>query len=47
MDLDATADTTRTDRAFHDFLATVEHLPGVDPSTAYRSPEVKDSQGER
>jgi len=26
MDLDATADTTRTDRAFHDFLAAVEHL---------------------
>ncbi|CAG6397849.1 TetR/AcrR family transcriptional regulator [Streptomyces cocklensis] len=30
MDLDATADTTRTDRAFHDFLAAVEHLPRDD-----------------
>ncbi|MCL7368304.1 TetR/AcrR family transcriptional regulator [Streptomyces ardesiacus] len=27
MDLDATADTARTDRAFRDFLAAVEHLP--------------------
>jgi hypothetical protein len=26
MDLDATGDTTRTDRAFHDFLGAVEHL---------------------
>jgi AcrR family transcriptional regulator len=30
MDLDATADTTRTDRAFHDFLAAVEHLSSGD-----------------
>lgn len=26
MDLDATADTTRADRAFHDFLGVVGHL---------------------
>ena len=26
MDLDATGDTTRTDRAFRDFLGAVEHL---------------------
>jgi AcrR family transcriptional regulator len=32
LDLDATADTTRTDRAFRDFLAAVEHLPGGAPS---------------
>ncbi|WP_329309792.1 TetR/AcrR family transcriptional regulator [Streptomyces sp. NBC_01262] len=32
MDLDATADTTRTHRAFHDFLAALEHLPtGQEP----------------
>jgi AcrR family transcriptional regulator len=30
MDLDATGDTARTDRAFRDFLATLEHLPGGD-----------------
>jgi hypothetical protein len=29
MDLDATTDTTRTDRAPHDFLAAVEHLSTV------------------
>jgi len=40
MDLDATADTTRTDQAFHDFLAAVEHLPGGDRSTAHRSQEL-------
>ncbi len=28
MDLDATGDTSRADRAFHDFLAALEHLPG-------------------
>ena len=39
MDLDATGDTTRTDRAFQDFLATVEHLPGGDRSIAHRSQE--------
>jgi AcrR family transcriptional regulator len=27
MDLDATADTTRTDQAFHRFLGTLEHPP--------------------
>ncbi|MFG2631429.1 TetR/AcrR family transcriptional regulator [Streptomyces sp. NPDC048473] len=32
MDLDATGDTTRTDRAFRDFLGAVEHL-----SSGYRS----------
>ena len=42
MDLDATGDTTRTDRAFHDFLdllAAVEHLPGDGRPTDHRSPE--------
>jgi hypothetical protein len=39
MDLDATGDTTRTDRAFHDFLAAIEHLPGDGRPTAHRSPE--------
>lgn len=29
MDLDATGDTTRADRAFHDFLGAVEHLSGA------------------
>ncbi|MFF1699983.1 TetR/AcrR family transcriptional regulator [Streptomyces sp. NPDC058257] len=40
MDLDATGDTARTDRAFHDFLASVEHLPsgGRSPRRALRSP---------
>ena len=28
MDLDATADTTRTDRAFHEFLSTLDHQAG-------------------
>lgn len=28
MDLDATGDTARTDRAFRDFLAALDHLPG-------------------
>ncbi len=37
MDLDATADTTRTDRAFHDFLDAVEHLSRGERSTAGRS----------
>ncbi|MFF6867147.1 TetR/AcrR family transcriptional regulator [Streptomyces ardesiacus] len=32
MDLDATADTARTDRAFRDFLAAVEHLPSDGPA---------------
>ncbi len=27
MDLDATGDTARTDRAFDDFIGTLEHLP--------------------
>ncbi|KQV14517.1 MULTISPECIES: TetR/AcrR family transcriptional regulator [unclassified Kitasatospora] len=39
MDLDATADATRTDRAFQDFLATVEHLSSGDRSIAHRSQE--------
>lgn len=39
MDLDATADTARTDRAFRDFLAAIEHLPGGDRSTAHHSRE--------
>ncbi|WP_406437691.1 TetR/AcrR family transcriptional regulator [Streptomyces sp. NBC_01613] len=43
MDLDATADTTRTTRAFHDFLAAVEHLPSGNDSTAYRSQELPSS----
>lgn len=34
MDLDATGDTTRTDRAFHDFLATLEHPSTADRTTA-------------
>jgi AcrR family transcriptional regulator len=29
MDLDATADVTRTDRAFRDFLAALKNLPGT------------------
>ncbi len=37
MDLDATADTARTDRAFRDFLAAVEHLPSGDSSAAHHS----------
>jgi hypothetical protein len=37
--LDATADATRTDRAFHDFLDALEHLPGADRSPAPRSQE--------
>ena len=32
MDLDATGDTTRTDRAFHDFLSALEHLPSASPA---------------
>jgi AcrR family transcriptional regulator len=39
MDLDATADSTRTDRAFQDFLATVERLSSDDRSIAHRSQE--------
>jgi hypothetical protein len=39
MDLDATGDTTRTDRAFRDFLGAVEHLSSGYRSTAYRSQE--------
>ena len=31
MDLDATGDSTRTDRAFHGFLAALEHLPATSP----------------
>jgi AcrR family transcriptional regulator len=27
MDLDATGDTVRTDRAFNDFIGVLEHLP--------------------
>ncbi|MFE6822088.1 hypothetical protein [Streptomyces sp. NPDC057690] len=45
MDLHATADTSRTDRAFHGFLAAVEHVPGVGPSTACRSTEAGASHG--
>jgi AcrR family transcriptional regulator len=30
MDLDATADTIRTDRAFHDLLVALEHVPSVE-----------------
>ncbi|GAA1165654.1 AcrR family transcriptional regulator [Kitasatospora gansuensis] len=40
MDLDATADTARTDRAFHDFLTAVEQQSGGDRSAVHRSPEV-------
>ena len=39
MDLDATADTTRTDRAFRDFLGAVELLPDGGRSGAGRSRE--------
>ncbi|WP_407109634.1 TetR/AcrR family transcriptional regulator [Streptomyces sp. DSM 116494] len=39
MDLDATGDTTRTDRAFRDFLGSVEHLSSGDHSSACRSQE--------
>ncbi|MFJ1967103.1 TetR/AcrR family transcriptional regulator [Streptomyces sp. NPDC087903] len=39
MDLDATGDTTRTDRAFRDFVASVEQLSSGDSSTAHRSQE--------
>jgi hypothetical protein len=34
MDLDATGDTTRTDRAFRDFLEAVERLSSGSRSTA-------------
>ena len=40
MDLDATADTARTDRAFHDFLAAVDPLSGGGRSTAHRPHEL-------
>lgn len=43
MDLDATADTARTDRAFRDFLAAVEHQSSGDRSTAHRSQELASS----
>ncbi len=39
MDLDATTDITRTDRAFRDFLDTVEPLSSGDGSTAGRLQE--------
>ncbi|MEU3616407.1 TetR/AcrR family transcriptional regulator [Streptomyces sp. NPDC006872] len=39
MDLDATGDTTRTDRAFRDFLGAVEHLSSGYRSSADRSQE--------
>jgi AcrR family transcriptional regulator len=39
MDLDATGDSTRTDRAFRDFLGAVEHLSSGYRSTAHRSQE--------
>jgi len=37
MDLDATGDTARTDRAFHDFLAGLEQLSGVDSARPARA----------
>ncbi|WP_261566668.1 TetR/AcrR family transcriptional regulator [Frankia gtarii] len=39
MDLDATADTTRTDRAFHHFLSTLDHQDGGERSPARRAGE--------
>ncbi|HEX7462804.1 MAG TPA: TetR/AcrR family transcriptional regulator [Dermatophilaceae bacterium] len=39
MDLDASADATRTDQAFYDFLRAVEHLSSGDRPTAHRSQE--------
>ncbi len=36
MDLDATADTARADRAFHEFLASFAHLADGDRSTGHR-----------
>ncbi|ABW13992.1 putative transcriptional regulator, TetR family [Parafrankia sp. EAN1pec] len=39
MDLDATADTTRTDRAFHHFLGTLDHQNGGECSPARRASE--------
>jgi AcrR family transcriptional regulator len=32
MDLEATGDATRTDRAFRDFLGAIEYMPGVNHS---------------
>ncbi|WP_328752840.1 TetR/AcrR family transcriptional regulator [Streptomyces sp. NBC_00285] len=44
MDLDATADTPRTDRAFRDFLTELGHLSsGDDRSTAHPTQERVDS----
>jgi hypothetical protein len=43
MDLDATADTARTDRAFHDFLGAIEHFSSGDRPTAYGSQELASS----
>ncbi len=43
MDLDATADSARTDRAFHDFLTALEQLSSGDRSTAHRSRELAGS----
>ncbi|QTE30999.1 TetR/AcrR family transcriptional regulator [Pengzhenrongella sicca] len=37
MDLDATGDTTRTDRAFHDLLIALEHAPGDERTAATRA----------
>ncbi|ONK13547.1 TetR/AcrR family transcriptional regulator [Streptomyces sp. MP131-18] len=39
MDLDATGDTARTDRALRDFLGTVEHLPSGHGPTVHHSQE--------
>ncbi|MFF0018554.1 TetR/AcrR family transcriptional regulator [Streptomyces sp. NPDC005374] len=39
MDLDATGDVTRTDRAFREFVAVVEHLPSGSHSSADRPQE--------
>ena len=34
VDLDATGDAARTDRAFHDFIDALGHLPGIGPAPA-------------
>lgn len=43
MDLDATADTLRADRAFREFLAALGYLSSGDRSTAHRTQERVDS----
>lgn len=43
MDLDATADTTRTDQAFQHFLDALDHNSGGERSPTHRDSERADS----